>query len=296
LVPPIPTKDALGRFTKEVVLYRRREFNRFLKRVVHHPSISKSKNVDAFLNLTEEEFAKFIAPEKAATERASSFFSSVFTSVSTLATTLTTDVQETDPWFSTQDSYLQDLNRDFSALRIATNANTKIKADLIQTLKGLSDGCCAMEKFEGVHKQQSTSLYFGKLSEVCQSVGDLDETVVKNETEFFEDAVTDHHRLTVAAQRLLTNRKQAQAFYQDAQAQTAKGSDPEAPTKEAEKKQTFDTYTANSKEQLENFHANKSKEMRWALRELVRENIEYGEQMLATWKEMERQLDKTELQ
>lgn len=63
----------------------------------------------------------------------------------------------------------------------------------------MSDGCCVLEKFEGINNQQATQLYFGKLSEVTQSIADLDETVVKNETEMFEDAITDHQRLAMAA-------------------------------------------------------------------------------------------------
>jgi len=47
------------------------------------------------------------------------------------------------------------------------------------------------------------------------------------------------------------------------------------------------------KSQISAFSANKSHEMRWALRELVRENIEYGEQLLSLCKDMNRQLDKT---
>jgi len=296
LIPPIPSKDALGRFTKGVVQYRRREFNRFLKRVVQHPKLSASKHVHAFLNFTEAEFAKHVTPEKTATEKTSTFFSSVFEATSSLITKITVDAVEIDPWFTTQDQYIDDLVRDFGALQARTNANTKVKSENIQTLRELSDACCSMEKFEGISKQNSTSLYFGKLSEVTQSIAELDVTVVKNETEMFEDSVTDHQRLSVGAKRILNNRKDLLSQYYQAVAEAAKlAGDPEAKNRETEKKDQLDSVSKEVKSQIESFRQNKSHEMRWALRELVRENIEYGEQMLALWKEMDRQLDKTEL-
>jgi len=151
-----------------------------------------------------------------------------------------------------------------------------------------------MEKFEGVHKESATQLYFGQLSETCQSITELDQTVVKNETMMFEDAVTDHKRLSEGAKRLLVNRKELLGQHQQAQADVAKGQ-AEATDREAEKKKELDDLSLEIKTQLEGFKANKSHEMRWALRELVRENIEYGQQLLSLWKDMDRQLDKTEL-
>jgi len=44
--------------------------------------------------------------------------------------------------------------------------------------------------------------------------------------------------------------------------------------------------TAKVKDQVEDYKTEKSKLMRWALRELVRENIEYGEQVISQWKEL----------
>jgi hypothetical protein len=37
-----------------VVQYRRREFNRFLARVIGHPTLAKSPFVDVFLNSKDE--------------------------------------------------------------------------------------------------------------------------------------------------------------------------------------------------------------------------------------------------
>jgi hypothetical protein len=48
LIPPIPEKDALARFHSSVLQYRKREFNRFLARIVAHPVLSKDSSVDIF--------------------------------------------------------------------------------------------------------------------------------------------------------------------------------------------------------------------------------------------------------
>jgi len=60
----------------------------------------------------------------------------------------------------------------------------------------------------------------------------------------------------------------------------------EAEQKVASEKEKFEDFTKKVKDQVEDYKNEKSKLMRWALRELVRENIEYGEQVISSWKEL----------
>jgi len=53
LIPPLPEKAIFDRFSPEFVEYRRKELERFLKRVLSHPHLSKSPHVTKFLTASD---------------------------------------------------------------------------------------------------------------------------------------------------------------------------------------------------------------------------------------------------
>jgi len=75
-------------------------------------------------------------------------------------------------------------------------------------------------------------VYYSKYNEIKLQIASLDDTVVKNETTMFEDAITDQQRLSVGSRRIIGNRSDALLNYQILQAQTRSKSDD----KVAEKK------------------------------------------------------------
>jgi len=65
----------------------------------------------------------------------------------------------------------------------------------------------------------------------------------------------------------------------------------EAEDKEEEAKKKYENINEAVRTQVDQYKKEKSRLMRWALRELVRENIEYGQQMISLWKELGSVLD-----
>jgi len=125
----------------------------------------------------------------------------------------------------------------------------------------------------------------------------LDENLVNNQTYLFEDSVTDQQRLSVSTKKLLENRLDLLLNYQIAQQNLSSKANANSTEKLALEKQEdeqklqnakekFEDMTIKVKNQVEDYKLEKSKLMRWALRELVRENIEYGEQVISSWKEL----------
>jgi len=53
LIPPLPEKVIFDRFSPEIVEYRRKELERFLKRVLSHAYLGKSQHVKTFLTANE---------------------------------------------------------------------------------------------------------------------------------------------------------------------------------------------------------------------------------------------------
>jgi len=53
LIPPLPEKALLNRFNTEFLEYRRRELEKFLQRIIVHPVLSESVELQTFLESTE---------------------------------------------------------------------------------------------------------------------------------------------------------------------------------------------------------------------------------------------------
>jgi len=302
LVPPIPEKDALSRFFTDVVQYRRREFNRFLGRISSHPVLSKDKSVELFLTAKEDELNSH-------QEESSGFFQnmlSTVTNIPQIATELISEVEEKDKWFETQESYMEDLGRDLALLKKATNANTKQKNERITTAVTLGERIHLCAELEQEKKEKKLSVYLSKFSEVILQIASLDQTIVKNETEMFEDAIMDQQRLSTSSKRILVTRQNTLLQYQlsaaDAKSKAEKANNSasteklalekkEAEDKEEESRKRYQETSDKVRTQVSDYTKNKTILMHWALRELARENIEYGEQVIALWKELGKTLE-----
>lgn len=301
LIPPIPEKDALSRFQQSVLQYRKREFNRFLARITSHPALSKDSSVALFLTAKDDELAHTIAAESALNNVQQTMqtfsFSSVLETVTKVSQKITNDVEEVDKWFSPQDEYLESLGAALSQTKKNSGACLATKTEAVATQLLVAEQLRSLADLENEHDKRLAkflTLYQDFLAQKTL----LDESLVKNQTYLFQDAVTDQFRLSEGTRRLLANRLDVLHNYQIAQ-QNLKAkvnANPsteklalekqEAEQKEAAEKEKFEDITAKVKSQVIEYNTEKSTLMRWALRELVRENIEHGEQVIASWKEL----------
>lgn len=88
IVPPLPEKQTVGRFTPEFVECRRRALEKFLSRVTKHSVLRDSSCLASFLHDDDAKFAQTKETFRLERERASGSLSSWFeTKVNALTTT-----------------------------------------------------------------------------------------------------------------------------------------------------------------------------------------------------------------
>jgi len=286
---------------------------RFLSRLITHPELCHSKSIDSFLSATDEEFTAIKAANPiaeaqegstqsapaqgasaqgaAAAAAASAFFSSVLSTVSNMATSLTTDLQEVDGSFTEKEIYLEDLRERLTILLGATTHNTQLNTQQVEQSVNFAKELDNAESYERKTAPE-VSENLAKLKDVELAVADLYQKLVQNQVEMFEDALKDQIAYTQSVDRLLKNRQEALKQYQLAiatsRAKQEKSTADElikAQEHEQHSKEQFEELSEKVKSQLELYRANKSRSVRLALRELARENIEYGEQSIAMWKD-----------
>jgi len=214
-----------------------------------------------------------------------------------MATNLTTEVQEVDSSFSTQQIYYEEFRTELEHLLEATAKFTQSNTEFVEHVVKLTKEMESLESYERKTSPEVSDI-LAKLRDVELGVADLQQNRVRNETEMFEDSLKDHYGFALSAQRLLKNRQNALRDYQIAQANTKSKQEKSTEGEEAlanatkakehedQQQKNFEDLTANVTEQLKNYNAEKSKQMRVALRELARENIEFGEQSIALWKDL----------
>jgi len=235
--------------------------------------------------------------------------SSTFSSVTSAVTGPTVELKEIDPYFETQRAYVSNLDQHLQVLVTRSNANTRKKQEMVDSLTDFAHAAslaCGCE----VGQDDALADFWGKLSEILNQMAALNDELAHGETEFFEDQMKDYVRLVGACKDLMENRNavllelqtcKADALLKNEKLQKAQGpskvsllsaiEDSNAATTEAE--QNYATITRNVKTELETFKQKKGQDLRRALRELVRLNINHQLRVVNLWKELLNELEET---
>eukprot|EP01125_Pyxidicula_operculata_P016686 TRINITY_DN5771_c0_g6_i1.p1 TRINITY_DN5771_c0_g6~~TRINITY_DN5771_c0_g6_i1.p1 ORF type:complete len:408 (+),score=110.34 TRINITY_DN5771_c0_g6_i1:1206-2429(+) len=318
LIPPLPEKGLMNRFSSEFVEYRRKELQRFLKRVLNNPVLSKSAALAPFLSESEPEFQKVrssgVTQNKTPSAEKekkgiSGFFSSLSKQFDQTITTVSSamknvELTEVDPWFSSSKSYVSHMAADLDKLQNDSSVFTQKNTEYAQALKELTVALYDLEKVEesdGGNKQLAAN---------CQSVDSafdqiavIQAELAKQQEEQFTHSVKDYMRLFGAAEELLQNRddvllklqrEQANVDVVLAKKEKSKVSEKEitqAQEKEGAARDEFKEFSAKSKEEIDAFYELKSKELSKALRSMVQVNINNQLKILNLWKEVVNDLE-----
>jgi len=162
-----------------------------------------------------------------------------------------------------------------------------------------------------IGQDDALSDFWGKLSEILNQVASLTDELVHGETEMFEDQVKDYVRLVGACKDLMENRSavllelqtcQADATLKSERLQKAQGT-PRAPTLDTflqnandatnRSEQKYNSITNDIRTELDVFKRKKGQDLRRALRELVRLNINHQLRVVNLWKELLSDLEET---
>jgi len=219
-------------------------------------------------------------------------------------------LKEVDPWFESQRAYLANLDQHLQVLVQRSNANTRKKQEMVASLTDFAHAAslaCGCE----VGQDDGLADYWSKLSEILNQISTLTDELVHGETDLFEDQVKDYVRLVSACKDLVENRnvalldlqfKQADATLKSERLQKAQGGYrapsliievQEANDATESASQTFNTLSTSVKSELDVFKQNKGHDIRKALRELVRLNINHQLRVVNLWKELLSELEET---
>lgn len=300
LAPPLPEKTVLDRFAPEFIEYRRKELQRFLKRVLGHPVLSQAKVVTMFLTAPEDQLSilqKEAAPKSQQKRSLMSYFSSAAEKLTSLAGNAPVEVTK---WFDSEKGYMHDLSQHlFAAETRVSTTNLKMR-ELVTALSEFSHAANLLGTAENHHDDAFGGLW-RKLSEILSEMSIISFEVAKNSEVGFEDALKDYRRLTEAAQELLEHRDVVLLDWQNAQLDSKekakKGSAQqieECRKKEAQAKAEYKRVSKKVKMELKAFQDTKKEELTGALRLLTKANMDYHLQMASLWKGLLKKMEMDE--
>jgi len=217
IIPPVPEKVIVSSTSSELVDYRRRELEKFLKRVLRHKTLCKSQYVKYFLTVSEQDMTTYRSTMKAHTrpkiqQEEQSFFSSSLSFLTSAAQSVLTKagqdynlVKEVDLEFQESKQYFSALHNHFETLQ------SKASDDIVKT-KRLSETLSEFSHSSGLMAQCESSQdpvlsgYWKKLSVILAQMSELQDVLAKNETLIFDNTLRDYVRLTDAGKVCLNNR------------------------------------------------------------------------------------------
>jgi len=299
IIPPLPEKGLINRFSPEFIEYRRYELERFLRRVVAHPKLAVSTVTKAFLESSRELNKLEVKTEEPKPQKKKGFFSSITEKVTTIAGVAV----EIDQWFSDMKEYLKGLETQLQLFHTKASVATKKRKEFVQIWKELAE---AANDYANVETEKDKVLHnlFDKLGEISNQISALQKETVEQEVTDFEFSIKDYIRITGAVKEMLLNRDLALLKFQNAEknleqkkqkheknTSASKASGIQAEVSEAERQRDnlraqFDQVTKECKEEIDQFLKTKNKEITTALRNLVQTNMNHELRVLDLWKEL----------
>jgi len=223
--------------------------------------------------------------------------------VTSAVTGPTVELKEVDPYFDQQRAYISNLDQHLQVLASRSGSNTRKKQEMVSSLSDFAHAAslaCGCE----IGQDDALSDFWGKLSEILNQIASLTDELVHGETELFEDQVKDYVRLVGACKDLMENRSATLLEFQTCQADaalkserfqkaqgTSKASALDAGLHNANEatnraEQKYNALSTDVRNELETFKRKKGQDLRRALRELVRLNINHQLRVVNLWKEL----------
>eukprot|EP01121_Diplochlamys_sp_Union-15-3_P014888 TRINITY_DN4814_c0_g1_i12.p1 TRINITY_DN4814_c0_g1~~TRINITY_DN4814_c0_g1_i12.p1 ORF type:complete len:358 (+),score=74.21 TRINITY_DN4814_c0_g1_i12:37-1110(+) len=196
IIPPLPEKSLMNRFSPEFIEYRRYELEKFLRRVIKHPKLVDSVYTKTFLESSRELNSNEIKSEmdQKAVPKKKGFFSSLTDKVTTMTSAAPVEIDE---WFTDTKEYLKGLETQLHTLHTKTTIMTKKRRDFAQIWEDLSLAAVEYSKSEA-DKDSNLNKLFSKFTEVTHQLSNLNMETVDNEIIHFEFSIKDYTRITTA--------------------------------------------------------------------------------------------------
>lgn len=285
----------IEKFEKDFVTHRRKELERFLKRVLNTKDFIVSEDVCTFITANDEDFSR--AKEHKVSKKG--FFSSVAQKITNVQVSIGKP-EEIDEWFDQQKGYLQTLETQYQVLLNKSIAITKKGKDVSSAWNDIGQTSSLLTTAEAFH-DKVLSKWFDKFSEISTQLASSERELAENQCDNFEDVLSDYLRLMTSIKDTLNNRNIALHQYQSAvktreskhEKMHKNPDDPKATEdynnafkKEEDSRADFEKISNTVRNELNRFYSLKHKELSRAIHELVRHRIDYHLKSADLWKEM----------
>eukprot|EP01117_Protostelium_nocturnum_P011715 TRINITY_DN4266_c0_g1_i1.p1 TRINITY_DN4266_c0_g1~~TRINITY_DN4266_c0_g1_i1.p1 ORF type:complete len:441 (-),score=188.19 TRINITY_DN4266_c0_g1_i1:62-1384(-) len=299
LIPPLPEKAIFNRFNTEFVEYRRKELERFLKRVVAHPNLSQSIDLQAFFEAERGESTLKKAVEKEKRESndpAPSSGGKFFSFLGAAATSA--PPSDPDQWFDSKRHYITSLENHFQILNKNFNNTIKKRKEALAAFSEFGVGCSLMASAEA-DQDSTTSNSFNAFADIITQGADLENKKMDEETNSFEESLKDYLRIIASVKELLQSRQDRLVAYQNAtknleqkreRLEKTKGNAKletevtQAQEKYEETQNEFNLVSSRAKSEIQRFEAEKLRDVKAILVRFTQININYELQMADLWK------------
>ncbi|KAE9328769.1 hypothetical protein PF008_g16103 [Phytophthora fragariae] len=217
VVPPLPEKLLVGRFSPEFVESRRRALQLFLQRCCLHPELQHSAHLTTFLEASEEQLVAFRKDPRHAAPNAQrgALFQWLDETVSTISSTLmtpTTCLPKTSADVEVEDmmAYIEGLEPIMTGLHKHAHGLTKRAREIADGLFEFGVSFTLLGKSEENASLQEGLSHIGHCSD---QLSILAAEHAEREALHFEEPIFDYIRLVGAVKAALQKRNEVRCAY-----------------------------------------------------------------------------------
>lgn len=285
-------------------MYRRKELERFLKRILNQPLFLGNEDLRTFLEASEAVLMQAKSQKGSSSSSSSegpkkSFFSGILDKVSSVQQSLGT-ANEVDEWFEQQRRYWQTIENNIGLLLSRSASISKRHRELSQAWMELSSISTTLSGNE-TPTDELLSGYHAKLAEVTSQLSALESEMSENQTNYFEDSLKDWIRVINSAHEVLDNRTNDLLAYQNATKsreskqeklnKNPSNANAQQELNDAEARETtcrnqFELISKTARDELDGLLKVKSQELAVAIRRLVQNSMNYHLSAASLWKEI----------
>lgn len=288
-------------------MYRRKELERFLKRILNQPLFLGNEDLRTFMEASEAVLMQAKSQKGTSTDgKPKSFFSGILDKVSSVQQSLGTP-NEIDDWFEQQRRYWQTIENNIGLLLTRSASISKRHRELSQGWMELSAITSTLASNESPTDELLAG-YHTKLSEVTSQLSALEGEMSENQTNYFEDSLKDWIRVINSAHEVLDNRSNDLLAYQNATKsreskqeklnKNPSNANAQQELNDAEARETtcrnqFELISKTARDELDGLLKVKSQEIAVAVRRLVQNSMNYHLSAASLWKEILSSIEET---
>lgn len=217
LIPPLPDKALIGRFSGEFINERRRGLNVFLDRIGQHPILSVSDDVELFLNGEESALASVINKKDDVKTGLMSFWQSSVKLISdTLVPGKEREKTAEDLACDEINGYATSLETSFTAVHTNAEGLVRKDKDLAKNWFEFGLACTLLGQYESNQSEEVLGDVFTKLGNTADHLSVLLTQKTDQENIDFREPLKDYMRITDSVKQMMKTRQTALDTYQSA--------------------------------------------------------------------------------